>query len=254
MSTNLHSLERAFNGHIEFKPRRPNLTQILVPLFHEDGDMVDIFVEPSPLAEGYFRITDCGSTLMHLSYEYDLDTENKRRIFNKIISENMVAEADGVLFADSSIPELYPNILNFAQTAAKVGSMRYFRREIVESLFYEQVQEVIYERLAIYKPLIEALPLPERPELEPDYAFLEGQTLPIYLFAAKDSAKVKNAAITFLEYKRHNLKFEGMVVHNDFTSLPSKDQSIILSAADKNFPTLNDFAANAVQVFEQRAA
>lgn len=251
---NLHSLTVGFNGHIEFRKRRPNLTQILVPLFHEDGDMVDIFVEPSPLGKGYFRITDCGSTLMHLSYEYDIDTDNKRRIFSKMLSENLVEENDGVLIADSSIEELYPSVLNFAQTAAKVGSMRFFRREVIESLFYDDLNDFIYERLIHFDPRRSYQPLPDREELEPDYSFLLPHRPPVFLFGVKDSSKAKTATITFLEYRRHQIRFQGAVVHHDFGALNSKDQKIITSAADKQFISLEDFYENAPRFFEQQAA
>ena len=38
----LDALIREFNGHVAFRERRPGVLQVLAPLFHEDGDMVDI--------------------------------------------------------------------------------------------------------------------------------------------------------------------------------------------------------------------
>ena len=37
----LDALIREFNGHVAFRERRPGVLQVLAPLFHEDGDMVD---------------------------------------------------------------------------------------------------------------------------------------------------------------------------------------------------------------------
>ena len=41
----LDALFREFNGHVAFRERRPGVLQVLAPLFHEDGDMVDIFLD-----------------------------------------------------------------------------------------------------------------------------------------------------------------------------------------------------------------
>jgi hypothetical protein len=50
-------------------------------------------------------------TLMRLTYSYDLATENKRRIFNRILSENQVSKQDGRLYVDAEPERLYPAIL-----------------------------------------------------------------------------------------------------------------------------------------------
>ena len=46
--TGLDLLKQQFNGHVAFRERRPGVLQVLAPLFHEDGDMVDIFLVQSP--------------------------------------------------------------------------------------------------------------------------------------------------------------------------------------------------------------
>jgi hypothetical protein len=53
-------------------------------IYHEDGDMVDIFLENPPNGNGdrLVRVCDHGMTLMRLSYSYDLDTPKKEEIFN----------------------------------------------------------------------------------------------------------------------------------------------------------------------------
>ena len=43
--TGLDLLKQQFNGHVAFRERRPGVLQVLAPLFHEDGDMVDIFID-----------------------------------------------------------------------------------------------------------------------------------------------------------------------------------------------------------------
>ena len=68
---------------------------MLAPLFHEDGDMVDIFIDELPNGSNRVRVSDHGMTLMRLTYTFDVDTENKMRIFNRILAENRISEQDG---------------------------------------------------------------------------------------------------------------------------------------------------------------
>jgi hypothetical protein len=59
--------------------------QVYAPIFHEDGDMIDLFLDLPQEIAAPVRINDRGLTLMKLSYDLDLDTENKRRLLSKII-------------------------------------------------------------------------------------------------------------------------------------------------------------------------
>lgn len=248
----LDMLKAQFNNRIAFREKRPGVLQLVVPLYHEDGDMVDIFIQEKR-DSGTIRVSDYGMTLMRLSYSFDLDTPNKERIFCRILAENQVFEDNGTLFIDSKPESLYPTILQFAQTVAKVSNMRLYKREVVQSLFYEILEEIIDEKLRPYNPKSHVFPLPERDDLEVDYLF-DIRPYPVYLFGVKDSAKVRLATISCLEYQRAKLKFKGFVVHEDFDGLNKKDRSRITSAIDKQFISLDDFRTNAEQVFEREAA
>jgi hypothetical protein len=98
----LDALIREFNGHVAFRELRPGVLQVLA--------------------------SDHGLTLMRLNYTYDLDTGNKQRIFNRILSENRIQEQDGRLYIEAEPERLYPALLQFAQTVAKVSSMQSSRR------------------------------------------------------------------------------------------------------------------------------
>ena len=191
------------------------------PLFHEDGDMVDIFLDEPPNGLGKFRVSDHGMTVMRLSYSYDLDTENKQRIFNRILAENRIQQSDGRLYIETEAEGLYPAILQLAQTVAKVSSMQYFKREVIQSLFYEQLAEFIEERLAEYNPRPRVLPIPGHDEYEADYQFDAGPR-PLYLFGVKDSDKARLVTISCLEFQRRRLPFKSVMVHQDFESGISK--------------------------------
>jgi hypothetical protein len=215
--------------------------------------MVDIFIES--LDDGRVRVSDKGLSLMRLSYSYELDTPNKERIFRRILNENHVDEDQGMLFIDVSEDQIYPAVLHFGQTIAKVSNMALYRREVIANLFYEILQEKVFEGLAELKPRENVIPFPQRPELVVDFALQTPKT-PIFLFGVKerDTSKLRLAAVSCLEFQRANLPFRSVVVHQDFAALSKTDQNIITNAADKQFTSLDEFAATGRQAIERLAA
>jgi hypothetical protein len=246
----LELLRKQFNNHLAFQERRPGIMQLIAPLYHEDGDMVEIFLQESPEREGWVRICDYGMTLMRLSYSYELDTPNKEQIFHKILAENFIDEDDGNLYIEAKPESLYPTVLQFAQTVAKVSNMRMYQREVIRSLFYEMLQEFIEEKLRKFHPYPRFLPLPDREDLEVDYLF-DISPYPIYLFGVPGNAKSRLVAIACLEFQRADIAFKSFVVHEEFGELSKKDQKRITSVVSKQFVSLDDFRSNAIAFFDK---
>ena len=250
----IDKLSDGFNNHVAVREKRPGVLKLIVPIFHEDGDMVDIFLEE--LNDGRVRVSDRGLSLMRLSYSFDIDTDNKNRIFTRILSEGRVQEDHGNLFVDVSPDHLYPAVLNFGQTVAKVTNMSLYRREVIANLFYEMLQEKVTERLGEFNPREDVKPLPQREELVVDYALLEKDTTPIYIFGIKekDTPKLRLTAVSCLEFQRNKLPFRSVVIHQDFESLNKTDRQIITNAVDKQFTSLDEFNASGKQAIERLAA
>jgi hypothetical protein len=240
----LENLKTGLNHHVSFREKRPGIVQVLAPLFHEDGDMVDIFLDlPKPPNES-IRISDHGMTLMRLSYSYEIDTATKRRILDRILSENGISEEHGRLFVEATPDRVYPALLQFAQAAAKVSNMQAFKREVVQNLFYEMLGDFVKSSLGRFNPVESYQPLPGRDDLEVDWKF----QLPreVFLFGVKDNAKARLAALACREFQLNKISFRSIIVHEDFENgLCKKDQSRITNAADKQFTSLSDFQANA---------
>lgn len=245
-------LTAGFGKHVSLREKRPGIMKLLVPLYHEDGDMVDIFLEQHG---DRVRISDHGLALMRLSYHYDIDTQNKEKIFRQILGENRVQENDGDLFLDVAADELYPAVLHFGQTIAKICNMGLYRRETIANLFYETLDDYVTGDLQRFQPKALVQPLPSREELEVDYAFAAGRT-PVYLFAAKekDSAKLRLIVIACLEFQKAAQPFRSLVVHQNFETLAKKDSKLITSAVDKQFVSMDDFRDHGASVIERLAA
>ena len=250
----LDLLKAQFNGRMNLREKRPGILQLLVPLFHEDGDMVDIFLEESKGEPGKVRVSDYGMTLMRLSYSFEIDTPNKEKIFQRILSENGVTESEGNLFLEAKPESLYPAVLQFAQTVAKVSSMSLYKRGVIEGLFYELVDQIVEEDLAKFHPRKEVAPVPARDDLEARYAFDLGGDRQFYLFAVRSSASARLATICCLEFQKLGLRFKSLIVHEEAANLSRKDLTRITSAADKQFVSVEDFRQYGRQYFEREAS
>jgi hypothetical protein len=131
--------------------------------------------------------------------------------------------------------------------------MRYFKREVLASLFEEMLAEFIGTQLARFNPRQTILPIPERDDLEVDWE-IRPNGVPLYLFAVKDANRARLATISCLEFQRHLLKFKSIAVHEDVDKLPRKDRNRLTNACDKQFTSLKEFEENSVLYLEREIA
>ncbi len=245
-------LKEQFNGFAAFRERRPGLVQLSTPLFHEDGDMVDIFLSEHQNGTAKVRVSDEGMTLMRLSYAYDIDSDSRRRVFERILAENNMSQENGKLFFDVEPAQLYPAVLQFAQTVAKVSSMQYFRREVIQSMFYEQLEEFILDSLARFNPKKQTKPIPDQDAYEVDWQFDFGPK-PLYLFGINDRTKSLLATIACQVFTQppRKLPHRSIAVHRDSEALSRKDRERLTNACDKQFTSLEEFRDRGPEFFER---
>src|SRR5215813_8635435 len=59
-------LREQFKSHIDLREKRSGVLQIVAPLFHEDGDMMDIFLDmPKNDATAHHRTSGSAITVSH---------------------------------------------------------------------------------------------------------------------------------------------------------------------------------------------
>ncbi len=245
-------LSEGFNKHVSVREKRPGVTKLIAPLFHEDGDMVDIFLEDR---DNRIRVSDKGLSLMRLSYNFDIDTESKDRVFRRILNEGGVNEDNGDLFMEVLPEQIYPAVLHFGQIVAKITNMGLYRREVITNLFYEMLRDKIFANLASFSPKENVAPIEVREELVVDYV-LDTPKTPIYLFGVREreSSKLRLTAVSCLEFQKLKIPFRSVVIHQDFSSLTKTDQRIITNAADKQFTSLSEFTAAGRDAIDRLAA
>ena len=113
---------------VDVYERRTGSFQLIVPILHEDGDMVEIYLQDSPRGDAYVRICDFGLTLMRLSYTFDVATAARQRVFDSILINNDIKNDNGNLYLDTALSRLSEGVLQFAGGVQKVCNMRYWRQ------------------------------------------------------------------------------------------------------------------------------
>jgi hypothetical protein len=137
---------------------------------------------------------------------------------------------------------------------AKVSNMQVFKREVVQSLFYETLGDFVKGTLSRFHPVEAYQPLPSRDDLDVDWR-LNLRQRDIFLYGVRDNAKARLAALTCREFQFANIPFRSVIVHEDFgNGLSKKDQARITNVADKQFTSLSDFEQNAEKYFQREEA
>lgn len=253
---NIHSvqasLRRRLSTGFEVYERRPGDYQLIVPISHEDGDMVDIYLRDSPRGENYIQICDFGMTLMRLSYTLDITAPTRQQVFDSILINNGVKNDNGNLYLDAPIGKLYESILQFAGCAQKVCNMRYWSREVVQSTFYDDLSDYITSTLTQFTPVPNRSPLPNYPIISVDWT-LTHSGRDFYVYGVRGNNKAKSVAISLLEFQKAELPFVSLVVHENIFDLGRKESTYLTKNADSQYPVLDDFRESVVPDIERIA-
>ena len=245
------TLGQAMAGAVNFYERRPGIHQLIVPIFHEDGDMVDVYASDSPRGEQYVRICDFGMALMRLSYTFDVTTPTHERILSDILANNGVQESDGNLYLDAPIDMIYESVLQFTGCVLKVCSMDYWGRETVRDAFYDDLADFISSEMKRFSPMRDHAPL-EDDLYSVDWLLRHGGRN-LYVFGVRGDDKARNVTISLREFQKARLQFVSLVVHEDMEELGRQSVRYLTKNADKQYQTLEDFQETAVRDVERVA-
>lgn len=235
-------------SHIDFREKRPGLFKVIVPFFHEDGDMYDIFIQECPDRSNVIKISDYGITLMKLSYAFDIDTTHKEDVLESIISQNRCKLDDGEISLLVTPAQFEGGIYQFAQVISKVSSMDIISKEIAKSYFYDFLNEFVYSDLSKFGVRANVSPVDDK-ELKVDYEIPSKR--PIYLFGVKDDAKASRVVISCLNFNMLGLPYRSLIVYEDIDKLSKFNKNQLTNTADKQFTSLKQFQEKAIEYIER---
>ncbi len=229
------------------KERNNGVYQLIAPLFHEDGDMMTIFLEQTD--DDTIRIFDNGMSLMRLSYTFDIDTDNKLKILNDMIVAKDAENLDGNICMFVSPEQIYTGIMSYSQLVSQICGLDILSRDTVSDLFYENLNLAIEDTLDSFAYEKDVY-LPNYKMMKIDYVFASEHGRPLYLFGVKDTNKAQQATIFCLELMRKNIPFKSAAVFNNMDEITTFARNSLINAVGKVFSDLDGFQENGKIYFE----
>lgn len=242
-------LREQFGKLISLEEVEPGVSRIYAPFFHEDGDMLSIYLQTN--GDGRFILRDFGNTLMRVSYVFDIDTPHKQEVLSCIVKSNHGSIDDGELIMESDFESLPQTIMQYSLLVAKVSNIDILRRENVKTLFYEYLDEYMVTTLSKYKVQKFFAPTKDK-QLVVDYRI--DATRPFFVFGINENTKASKVVISCLNFQKQKIPFRSLIIHEDFESLSSFNRNQITNAADKQFTSLEDFKAEGLDYIEREIA
>lgn len=217
------------------------LWQITTPFTFPDGDAYSLYVRQLPT--GGLRVTDSGLTLMHLSYDNDIEKlrdGTRGRLLQQILAEGDLSEEDGEFFIDGPADQLGMNVFRFGQALTRVHDLTFLNRLRVESTFYEDLRELLRD-LVGRERVQEAYVVPDVPRASeyPVDFFVSGGESPLYLFGVPTRDKARLATIILQHLIAAGRDFNSMIVFQNMSELPRADVSRLTNAANDQVDSLD---------------
>ncbi|MBV5329927.1 MAG: DUF1828 domain-containing protein [Chlorobium sp.] len=236
-----NTLCKAMCSEVKISEKSAGLLAVDTPFTFPDGDQYQLYIKVMP--GGLLRLTDMGHTLMHLSYEHDIDKfcEGTRgALYEKIKSETSVEEHDGSLCIDSTSEQLAADIFRLGQAITSISDLTFLKRSWIESTFYNDLRESLFRVVPAEKVKKDYLyeGMANASDYPIDY-WIEGREAPVFLFGIPGRDKAKTVTIILEHLLRANATFESILVFSDQSSLPRADLARLTNVSDTMISSLD---------------
>ena len=208
--------------------RRPDGALMLRTHFaFPDGDRFPIHVSES--ASGGLRLSDRGHTLMHISYEHDVDSfldGTRGMILERIMGETGLRwDGDrGVFCVDTTPERVAEAVFAFGQALTRVYGLTLLSRSGVGSTFYDDLADLLFRH--VDEARIESGFRPDVPDADAcpvDWRIEGKDDVPLFLYGVPNRDKARLTTIMLSHFHRHGLRFESILVFEDQAAIPRTD-------------------------------
>ncbi len=211
-------------SEVQVIERANDLLLVKTPFSFSDGDCYAMYLRHLPT--GNMRITDCGHTMMHLSYENDIDKfkEGTRgKVFQGIISEMDINEENGEFYIDFPFEQMGMAVFKFGQALTKIKDLTFLNKFRAESTFYDDLYETILKTVSEDKISRDFVyDMPNGKDYPIDYK-IDGKTSPLFIFGIPSRDKARLSTIVLEHLLRENADFDSLLIFQDQTTIPTKD-------------------------------
>ena len=191
-----------------------------------DGDRFPIHV--SETSTNDVRLSDLGHTLMHISYDCDIDSfllGDRRQLLETIARESGVCFDGGVFYVECSLETFPDAIFRFGQTLTRVYDLTLHSRFRVESTFYDDLKNLLKSMISEDKIQLDYVPneLPNPDAYWVDFKIEGKNDRPLFVYGIPNRDKAHLTTIILSSFHSHQIKFESILIFHDQTEIPRLD-------------------------------
>ncbi len=236
-----HALSTYMCAEVKLEAKNGCLISVETPFFFADGDPYQIYIQEMP--GGLIRLSDMGHTMMHLSYENDVDkfrTGTRGKLLEQILAEMSVEEDNGAFFIETPIEEIGQNIFRLGQALTKVYDLSFLNRSRNESTFYEDLQEELFKVVGEDKVVKDYFY--DKMENAQDYPIdyrIEGKHAPLFLFGIPNKDKARLTTIIIERLLRVEADFDSLLIFSDLGAIPKQDLARLSNAGGEIISSLD---------------
>ena len=190
-----------------------------------DGDGYPFHLAEAPA--GGLRLSDHGHTLMHISYEHDIDAflgGTRGMLLERIVGESSMSYDEGVFTVETSAERLPEAIFDFGQALTRIYDLTLLSRSNVGSTFYDDLADYLTSFVADDRMEKDYLPAVPNAEAYPVDYRIEGKSgVPLFLYGVPNRDKARLTTIMLAHFHRHQLDFESIIVFENQAEIPRVD-------------------------------
>ena len=190
-----------------------------------DGDGYPFHLAEAPA--GGLRLSDLGHTLMHISYEHDIDaflTGTRGMLLERIVGESGIVYDEGVLSLETSAERLPEAIFGFGQALTRIYDLTLLSRTNVGFTFYDDLANYLTSRIDEAKMERDYQPEVPNAEAYPVDFRIEGSSdVPLFLYGVPNRDKARLTTIMLAYFHRQQLNFESIIVFENQAGIPRAD-------------------------------
>ncbi len=200
-----------------------------------EGDGYPFHLSEAPA--GGLRLSDHGHTLMHISYEHDIDsflTNTRGMLLERIVGESGIRyDQDDGAFSVDTIPERLPEaIFNFGQALTRIYDLTLLSRSNVGSTFYDDLADCLTSFVDEARMQRDYQPNVPNAEAYPvDFRFEGKADIPLFVYGVPNRDKARLTTIMLAHFHRHNLEFESVIVFENQTEISRADLARLTDVA-----------------------
>lgn len=205
--------------------RPGNVLMLESPFTFPDGDHFPIYLSETA---GGIELSDRGHTLMHVSYDHDVDSfyaGARSTLREQIVRESGIMEEHGVFSLEVPRDQVAAGLFRFGQALTRIFDLAPLGGDRVASTFYEDLQSLLFTLLDEEKVNVDYIPpeIPNGSDYPVDYHFEGKDGRPVFLYGVSGRDKARLTTIMLSHFLLSELKFESVIVFANQQEIPRLD-------------------------------